>query len=106
MVLEFLVISICVILPNEWNTPDAGWCLSARLAAVPAKLLCAGPRISSAHESVAGAIENFESPNVRQGDEGARLEPNSRSFAPATGSARHVGRLFLEEQTEIAEAVD
>jgi len=40
VVLEFRVISICVILPNEWNTPDAGWCLSAQLAAVPAKLLC------------------------------------------------------------------
>lgn len=78
-----------------------------RLAAVPAKLLCV-----PAHEfhqpdaSVAGAIEYFESLNVRQGDDGARLEPNSRSFAPATGSAGHVDRLFLEEQTELAELAD
>jgi hypothetical protein len=78
-----------------------------RLAAVPTKLLCVpAHEFHQPHASVAGAIEYFESPNVRQGDDGARLELNSQDFAPATGSAGHVGRLFLEQQTELAEVAD
>jgi hypothetical protein len=70
---------------------------------------CTGPRVFTCSVSDSGmsGLEWLDvALNGDQGNDGARLEPNSRSFARATGSASHVGRLFLEEQTELAEVAD
>jgi hypothetical protein len=67
VVLEFLVISICVILPNEWEYPRCRLVSWRGIAATPAKLPCCHG-FHQPRESVAGAIENFNSPNVRHDD--------------------------------------
>jgi hypothetical protein len=83
VVLEFLVISICMILPSEGHTPDAGWCPGA--GSTPAKLACLPTHeFYQPYESAAGAIENITSPNAHPDDPFAVDRRYWESIRPAS----------------------